>query len=361
MVSDAGHMRRALFHARRGEGVTTPNPAVGAVVVTPGGVVAGYGRHPRAGERHAEVFALDGAGDQARGATLYVTLEPCCHERRTGPCTRRIIAAGIRRVVAAMPDPTPWVAGQGFAELRRHGIVVEVGLLEHEAARLNRPFTTVQTLGRPMVIAKVATSRDARIAAAPGLRTALTSAPAHRRTQRLRASVDAVGVGSGTVLADDPVLTVRDRFRPRPLARVVFDRRLRTPPTARLFSTLDAGPVIILTTVAEAGRQPDRVEALARAGATLVPGTGMLVDDLRALVPFEISALLLEGGAVIHAAAWRAGVIDRVHVIVAPTALGAGGVKVFDGVAVPMSELIPIVVETLGPDTWMEADVHGHC
>jgi diaminohydroxyphosphoribosylaminopyrimidine deaminase/5-amino-6-(5-phosphoribosylamino)uracil reductase len=360
MVTDADHMRRALFHARRGEGVTTPNPMVGAVVVTPDGIVAGYGRHPRAGEAHAEVFALDGAGERAKGATLYVTLEPCCHFGRTGPCTRRIIAAGIRRVVAAMRDPNPLVSGKGFDELRASGIAVEVGLLEDEAARLNRAFAIVQTEGRPMVIAKAATSIDSRIAAAPGVRTQLTSNEANRRTQRLRASVDAIGIGSGTLLADDPVLTVRDCYRPRPLTRVVFDRRLRTPPEARLLSTLSAGPVIILTTAAAASRQPGRAAALTRAGATLIEGSGTLREDLRTLVPFDVSALLLEGGAEMHAAAWQAGVIDRVHVVVAPTAIGDGGVKFFDGVEVPMSQLIPVTVEQLGPDRWMEADVHGH-
>jgi diaminohydroxyphosphoribosylaminopyrimidine deaminase/5-amino-6-(5-phosphoribosylamino)uracil reductase len=353
-------MRRALFHARRGEGVTTPNPMVGAVVVTPDGIVAGYGRHPRAGKAHAEVIALDNAGRLADGATLYVTLEPCCHFGRTGPCTRRIIAAGIRRVVAAMRDPNPVVSGQGFAELRASGIEVEVGLLEDEAARLNRAFTIVQTLGRPMVIAKVATSVDSRIAAAPGVRTPLTSYQANRRTQRLRASVDAVGIGSGTLLADDPVLTVRECYRPRPLARVVFDRRLRTRPGARLLSTLAAGPVIILTTAAATARHPDTAEALRRAGAVLIEGSGTLRDDLRLLVAFDVSTLLLEGGAVMHAAAWQAGVIDRLHVVVAPAALGEAGVKVFDGVEVPMSQLIPVAVEELGPDRWMEADVYGH-
>ena len=360
MVTDADHMRRALFHARRGEGVTTPNPMVGAVVVTPDGIVAGYGRHPRAGAAHAEVFALDDAGERAKGATLYVTLEPCCHFGRTGPCTRRIAAAGIRRVVAAMRDPNPLVSGKGFDELRASGIAVEVGLLEDEAARLNRAFAIVQTEGRPMVIAKAATSIDSRIAAAPGVRTQLTSHEANRRTQRLRASVDAVGIGSGTLLADDPVLTVRDCYRPRPLIRVVFDRRLRTPPDARLLSTLGAGPVIILTTAAAAARQPDKAAALTRAGATLIEGSGTLREDLRALVPFDVSALLLEGGAEMHAAAWQAGVVDRVHVVVAPTAIGEGGVKFFDGVDVPMSQLIPVAVEQLGPDRWMEADVHGH-
>lgn len=359
-MTDADFMQRALFHARRAEGATTPNPMVGAVVVTPDGVVAGQGRHPRAGAPHAEVLALDEAGEKAKGATLYVTLEPCCHTGRTGPCTRRIIAAGISRVVAAMRDPNPLVSGRGFDELRGAGIRVDVGVLEAEALRVNRAFAVVQTEGRPMVIAKAATSLDSRIAAAPGVRTQLTSAEANRRTQRLRAAVDAIGIGSGTLLADDPILTVRDCYRPRPLARVVFDRRLRTPATARLFSTLDAGPVIILTTAAAVGRHPERAQALKDAGATLIEGSGVLREDLRGLIALEISTLLLEGGAVMHAAAWQAGVVDRVHVIVAPTQLGEGGVKFFDGIDVPMSELLPVKVEMLGPDAWMEADVHGH-
>jgi diaminohydroxyphosphoribosylaminopyrimidine deaminase/5-amino-6-(5-phosphoribosylamino)uracil reductase len=359
MVSDEDYMRRALFHARRAEGVTTPNPLVGAVVVSADGVVVGQGRHPRAGQAHAEVFALDEAGAAARGGTLYVTLEPCCHQGRTGPCTERIIAAGIRRVVAAMTDPNPLVSGQGFEQLRAHGIRVEVGVLGEDAARLNRAFTVVQAQGRPMVVVKAATSLDARIAAAPGLRTAITSAEANRRTQRLRGAVDAVGVGSGTILADDPVLTARDCYRLRPLARVVFDRRLRTPPSARLFSTLEAGPVIILTTADTVARHPERADALRQAGASLAEGTGELQSDVRALLAWDISTLLLEGGGAIHAAAWHAGIVDRVIVIVAPTVLGEQGVKMFDGLPVPISRLSPVRVETLGPDAWMEADVHG--
>jgi diaminohydroxyphosphoribosylaminopyrimidine deaminase/5-amino-6-(5-phosphoribosylamino)uracil reductase len=359
MLTDADYMRRALFHAARAEGVTTPNPLVGAIVVSPDGVVVGQGRHPRAGEPHAEVFALDDAGDRARGATLFVNLEPCCHIGRTGPCTRRIIAAGIRRVVAAMRDPNPLVSGKGFDELRANGIEVEVGLLEDQAERLNRAFAIVQTKGRPMVIAKAATSVDGKIAAAPGVRTSLTSAEANRRTQRLRAAVDAIGVGSGTILADDPILTVRDCYRPRPLARVVFDRELRTPPSARLLTTLDSGPVILMTTAAAASRYPERTTVLKAAGATVVEGSGELRDDLRQLVPFDISTLLLEGGAAMHAAAWTAGVIDRIHLVVAPTSLGENGVKLFGGIDVPASALIPVRAEWLGPDEWMEVDVHG--
>ncbi len=358
-MTDADYMRRALFHAARAAGVTTPNPMVGAVIVSPDGIIVGQGRHLRAGEAHAEVSAIEDAGERARGATLFVNLEPCCHTGRTGPCTKRIVAAGIRRVVAAMPDPNPLVSGKGFAELKAHGIDVSVGELAAEAQRLNRAFAIVQTERRPMVIAKVATSLDSRIAVA-GERTQLTSAQANRRTQRLRAAVDAVAIGSETLLIDDPVLTVRDCYRERPLARVVFDRRLRTPATARLLSTLDAGPVIILTTADAVASEPERGRALRDAGATLLEGAGDLRRDLRELVPLDISTLLLEGGAAMHAAAWRAGVIDRVHVIVAPTEIGEPGVRLFDGIDVPLSELIPVKVESLGPDAWMEADVHGH-
>lgn len=359
-MSDTDFMRRALFHAGRAEGVTTPNPMVGAVIVSPDGVVVGQGRHPRAGEPHAEVFALEEAGERARGATMYVNLEPCCHTGRTGPCTRRIIAAGITRVVAAMTDPNPLVSGKGIEELRANGIKVDVGVLNDEATRLNRAFTLVQTEGRPMVIAKAAMSADRKIAAAPGVRTQISSADANRRTQRLRASIDAIGIGSGTLLADDPLLTVRDCYRARPLARVIFDRRLRTPSTARIFSTLTTGPVIIVTTSAAPSRYPEKAAALTSAGATLVAGGGEIHADLRELVRFDISTLLLEGGATLHAAAWRAGVIDRVHLIVAPSTLGDAGVKAFSGIDIPAGELIPVRVDRLGPDTWMEADVHGH-
>lgn len=368
MVTDRDFMERALFHARRAEGATAPNPMVGAIVVDDGGTVVGQGHHTRAGEPHAEVVALNEAGDRAQGATLYVTLEPCCHQGRTGPCTTRVIAAGIGRVVAAMQDPNPVVSGKGLAQLRAAGLDVEVGLLGDQATRLNQPFVTIHTRGRPMLIAKAATSLDGRIAIAEGARTPLTSAAANRRTQGLRAAVDAIGVGSGTILTDDPLLTARDRVRSRPLARVVFDRRLRTPTSARVFSTLDSGPVILLTR--EIGREDaggaassqwdKRRRALAAVGATVVVGAGELTADLRLLLEWDISCLLLEGGAALHAAAWQAGVVDRVHLIVAPAWLGDRGVKLFDGMPVPLGSLMPLRVEPVGVDTWMEADVYGH-
>src|SRR6185503_14167143 len=200
---------------------TTPNPIVGACIVTDEGVVVGDGAHERAGEPHAEIHALSEAGELARGATLYCTLEPCVHTGRTGPCTERIIAAGIRRVVAAMEDPYPLVRGRGFAVLRDHGIAVEAGVERAAAARLNQPFVTTIREGRPFVILKAATSLDGRVAAAAGVRTQLTSAAAGRHAHSFRAQVDAIAVGSGTLLADDPLLTVRHVYRERALTRVV--------------------------------------------------------------------------------------------------------------------------------------------
>ena len=349
-------MRRALEHARRGLGRTTPNPAVGACIVNDQGIVVGQGAHERAGEPHAEVHALEEAGAAARGATLFCTLEPCSHTGRTGPCTERIIAAGIQKVVAAMEDPFPLVSGRGFAVLRQHGIEVEVGSGRDEALRLNQPFLTAVRKGRPFVIAKAAASIDGRIAAAPGERTALTSRDARRRAQYDRATVDAIGVGSETLLVDDPLLTVREVYRERPLARVVFDRRLRTPPTARLFSTLADGPVIILTTPAALAAERARAAALERAGATLLapPQLG-IAAALRELG--EIQSLMLEGGTALHAAAWDEGVVDYVQLYVTPSSLGPAGVPLESRVF-STAGLFDRQVTVLGCDVLIEGYVH---
>jgi diaminohydroxyphosphoribosylaminopyrimidine deaminase/5-amino-6-(5-phosphoribosylamino)uracil reductase len=352
-------MRRALFHAARGQGRTTPNPMVGAVVVSAEGVLVGQGWHERAGEPHAEVHALDAAGDRARGASLYVTLEPCCHVGRTGPCTDRIIDAGIARVICALQDPNPRVSGEGFATLRAHGITVDTGVCEQEAARLNAAFIAVQTLGRPLVIMKAATSLDACVAARPGARTPITSPEANRKTQWLRASVDAIAVGSETLLVDDPLLTARACPRVRPLVRVVFDRRLRTPPAARLFSTLAEGPVIMIT----ASRSEDstgKVSALEAAGAVVLEAESLL-DALETLRQWDVSALLVEGGPVLQRAFAAAGLVDRVHLVVAPQTLGADGVKWLNTEDLALSFSSEIAAEPRGTDIWIEADVHRHC
>lgn len=348
-------MQRALFHAARGMGRTTPNPMVGAVVVAADGVIVGQGFHERAGAPHAEVHALDAAGSRAQGATLYVTLEPCCHVGRTPPCSRRVIAAGITRVVAAMRDPDPRVSGKGFDQLRAHGISVEVGACEAEARQLNAAFITTRTLDRPLVLLKAATSLDACVATAPGARTAITSREANQKSHQLRASIDAIAVGSETMVVDDPLLTARGCYRERPLVRVIFDRRLRTPPASRVFATLDHGPVVIVTT--DGGGAAAR--RLADAGAQLLEAP-TLPDALGALLARSVSTLLVEGGPVLQRAFVAAQLVDRLHLVIAPHVIGPGGIKWLDvqTLSVPLGG--SITAEPRGPDIWIEADVHRH-
>jgi diaminohydroxyphosphoribosylaminopyrimidine deaminase / 5-amino-6-(5-phosphoribosylamino)uracil reductase len=350
-------MRRALEHARRGLGRTAPNPVVGACIVSDEGVVLGQGAHERAGEPHAEVNALEEAGSDARGATLYCTLEPCVHTGKTGPCTERIIAAGIRRVVAAMEDPFPLVGGRGFAMLRANGIAVRTGVGYDAAVRLNQPFLTTTRKGRPFVILKAATSLDGRITAEAGQRTQLTSPRAMTHAHYTRACTDAIAVGSETILIDDPLLTARGAYRERPLVRVVFDRRLRTPAGARLISTLSAGPVIILT--AAESLRTTRAEALHKAGARLIPVPGPGIAAALSVLPnFDVQSLVLEGGARVQRAAWDEGVVDYVQLYVAPIWLGDGGVPLLEGCAFSPTSLIENRVEQLGPDVLIEGYVH---
>jgi len=357
---DADYMDRALFLAARGRGRTSPNPMVGAVVVSADGVIVGQGYHERAGEAHAEVGALDMAGARARGATLYCTLEPCCHVGRTGPCVERIVAAGVARVVAAVEDPNPIVKGKGFAFLRARGVRVDVGVGGEQAARLNQAFFTLMRERRPFVILKAAVSRDLFIAEAPDRPTKLTSPAADRHAHLFRAEVDAVGVGSSTVLADDPQLTARGAYRERPLVRVVFDRRLRTPATARLLSTQDAGPVIIVTS-AEAAADRQRRAALEARGAEIeIASGGSVRAALERLGVRHIGSLLLEGGAALHQAAWDEGVVDAVRLYVVPRTLGQG-VAFLNGRPFSLDALIDCRTESIGPDmvdTFIEGYVH---
>jgi len=357
-ASDVRWMERALFHAARGAGRTSPNPLVGAVVVSPDGVLLGQGYHERAGEAHAEVVALAAAGERARGATLYCTLEPCAHQGRTGPCAERIVAAGVVRVVASVEDPNPLVSGRGFAYLRAHGVDVEVGLGAARSCALNQPFFTLMREGRPFVILKAATSADGFIAEAPDRPTPLTSTDANRHAQRLRAAVDAIGIGVGTVIADDPALTARGAYRERPLVRVVFDRSLRTPPSARLFSTPDAGPVIIVTSQSAACRADLRRPLEARGAEVMAASGPMFRDALLLLGGRDIASLLLEGGAGIHCAAWDEDVVDLVRLYVTPRVLGSG-VPLLPGRTFSSSDLIDRHVEALGQDVLIEGYVHG--
>ena len=358
-MTDADYMDRALFLAARGRGRTSPNPMVGAVVVSPGGVIVGQGFHERAGQAHAEVHALGMAGALARGATMYCTLEPCCHQGRTGPCAPRVVEAGIARVVAATVDPDPRVDGRGLRYLRAQGLEVEVGLRETEAVRLNEAFFTLMREGRPFVILKAAISQDGCLAQTPGQRTLLTSAEANRHAHAIRAEVDAIGVGIGTVLADDPLLTARGVYREGPLVRVIFDRELRTPPAARVLSTRDAGPVIIVTEARAAARGDVR-KPLEDQGAEIeVARDGSFGAALERLAARQIGSLLLEGGAALHAAAWDAGLVDYVRLYVTPHVIGPDGLKLLDGRSFSSVALVERHVESLGPDVLIEGYVHG--
>ena len=356
---DNAHMREALRLAAEGRGRTSPNPMVGAVIVDDRGAVVGSGYHQRAGGDHAEVRALNEAGAAAEGATLYCTLEPCCHHGRTGPCVDRIVAAGLKRVVVAMPDPNPAVNGKGIESLRRHGIAVDVGLRSREAARLNEAFVTWVSERRPFVTLKVATSLDGCITARTGARTALTSLMANRIVHALRAEVDAIAVGSTTVLVDDPLLTAREAPRALPLTRVIFDRRLRTPPTARIFGTRESGPIVVLAEDSASTRHRERRARLADAGAEVqcLDAGRFLRDAFERLAGRGVTSLVLEGGRLVQEAVWDTGLVDRVQIFVAPVELGPSGVawmdrgKIFGGIDT-------LSVRTCGPDLLMEADVH---
>jgi diaminohydroxyphosphoribosylaminopyrimidine deaminase/5-amino-6-(5-phosphoribosylamino)uracil reductase len=350
-------MSRALAIAERGRGRTNPNPMVGAVVVDPEGVVVGRGFHEFAGGPHAEVHALRDAGERARGATLYCTLEPCSHVGRTGACAPVVASSGVARVVVATGDPNPLVNGGGIEILRGRGIAVTTGILDAEARALNAPFFSVVVRRRPFVTMKVALSADHHIAIRPGIRTPLTSAAAARVIHRDRAEVDAIAVGSGTILADDPELTARGAYRYRPLVRVVFDSRLRMTPDARLLSTRAAGPVIIVSTRSSVGRNPDRAASLTGAGAEIltVEEDAPLIEALERLAPRGVSSMIVEGGVTLHRAFWDAGLVDRVQMYMTPHRLGAEGL---DWLPLPLPGLGPVTRKPLGADTLIEAYVH---
>ncbi|QIA27770.1 bifunctional diaminohydroxyphosphoribosylaminopyrimidine deaminase/5-amino-6-(5-phosphoribosylamino)uracil reductase RibD [Thermaerobacter sp. PB12/4term] len=325
-VTDRAFMRRALRLAARARGRTHPNPIVGAVIVRDGEVV-GEGFHRRAGEPHAEIEALRTAGERARGATLYVTLEPCCHYGRTPPCTGAIMAAGVRRVVVAMVDPDPRVAGRGIAALAAAGIEVAVGLEEEAARRLNEAYIVHRRLGRPMVTAKYAMTLDGRIATARGDSRWVTGIRARRWAHRLRDRVDAILVGVGTVLADDPLLTVRLHPGGRDPLRIVLDSHARTPPTARVVQVARLSPAPTWVAVTP-GAPAARVRGLEEAGARIVTlpagpdGRVSLPHLLRLLAAEGVVHLLVEGGATVHGAFFGARLVDRVVALVAPKLAG---------------------------------------
>jgi diaminohydroxyphosphoribosylaminopyrimidine deaminase/5-amino-6-(5-phosphoribosylamino)uracil reductase len=321
---DASFMRRALRLAARGLGETNPNPLVGCVIVKDGRIV-GEAFHARAGAAHAEVQALARAGARARGATLYTNLEPCAHHGRTPPCAPAVVRAGIRRVVAAMRDPDPRVNGRGFAILRRAGVDVRAGILEPEALLLNERFVVAARARRPFVLLKVAMTLDGRIATAGGESRWITSARQRRAARGLRRLHDAVVVGVGTVLADDPVLLPRPSVG-RPFHRVVFDTRLRTPTGSRLMRSSDRSPVWLLS----AGNRGGRRRALEAAGATVLRaplrgGRVSLRGALAVLWRRGIRSLMVEGGSELLGAFLAERLFDQVAIFRAPLLLGGRG------------------------------------
>ena len=361
--ADRAFMAKALVLAERGRGRTSPNPMVGAIIVDEDGVIVGRGAHEFAGGPHAEVHALAAAGPRARGATLYCTLEPCYPyaSKRTAPCAQAVAAAGIRRAVVAAEDPNPSVRGRGLDYLREHGIELTVGVEREAAERLNRGFFSVKRRGRPFVTIKAALSRDGKVAAARGARTAITSAVANDLIHRERAEIDAIAIGSETLLIDDPVLTARVAYRQRPLTRVIFDRRLRTPVSAAILRTLDEGPVIIISRAGDGDAQ-SRAEALESVGAIVERVDGdedaFLERSLVRLAALDVTTLIVEGGPTLHDVFWRRGLVDRVQLFVAPLDLGRDGVDWM----MPPQQIVENLddVRTLmaGPDVLIEGIVH---
>jgi diaminohydroxyphosphoribosylaminopyrimidine deaminase/5-amino-6-(5-phosphoribosylamino)uracil reductase len=320
-------MRRALELAERGRGWVEPNPLVGAVLVRDGHLV-GEGWHQRYGAAHAEVNALANAGEAARGATLYVTLEPCCHHGKTPPCTDMVIRAGIVRVVAAMQDPFPQVAGKGTEILRAAGMTVEVGLGEPEARRLNAPYLKLLATGRPYVHAKWAMTLDGKIATRTGDSKWISNEASRRLVHVLRGRMDAIVAGIGTVLADDPLLTARPPG-PRTPLRIILDSRGRLPPASQIAQTAQATPTLLVT---GSDLTPEQAEGLRATGCELLSlpaaeGRFQVMDLLDELGRRRLTNVLAEGGAAVHGSFLDAGAIDEVHVFIAPRLAGGAAAK----------------------------------
>lgn len=334
---DTFYMKRALRLAKKGRGKTSPNPMVGAVVVR-GDAVSGEGYHHAAGEPHAEVLALAVAGARAKGATLYTTLEPCCHtKKRTGPCTDVIIQSGITRVVSAMKDPNPMVLGKGFEVLQQAGIEVVHGLLQTEATQLNEVFIKCMSTGMPFVTLKAAMTLDGRIATASGASKWISGEKARKEVDHLRAEANGVLVGIGTVRADDPMLNLRTIKGVHPM-RIVIDPMLKIPLSSKLVTTALATPTLVLTTSKAA---PERIGFLSTAGVTVTVlpeqnGAILFEDILNHLGKIGVTHLLIEGGAGVNGMALRSGLVDRIIVYISPRFLcGSDALGMVTGKAVP--------------------------
>jgi diaminohydroxyphosphoribosylaminopyrimidine deaminase/5-amino-6-(5-phosphoribosylamino)uracil reductase len=364
MDRDEKYMRMALGLARKGRGRTTPNPMVGAVVVR-GKAVVGRGYHLRAGEPHAEVLALRQAGKKAKGATLYLNLEPCDHFGKTPPCTQAILKAGIERVVAGMKDPNPLVSGRGFRRLKKAGVKVEVGLLEGECRELNAPFCKFISTGTPFVILKAAASLDGKVATKSGDSRWISGGASRKYVHRLRSEVDAVMVGVGTVRRDDPLLNVRlaGRKNPRHPLRIIVDSRLRIPVDSRIVRTAVQFPTLVAATSSVA---PKRIDRLKRKGMEVLivrrdrQGGVSLVALLKELGSRGVQSILLEGGPTLNASAWGEKIVDRVLLFIAPKVIGGRetpGMMGGEGAGkVKNARKVEFLrVRKMGPDLMLEA------
>ena len=355
-------MQAAVRLARRGIGTTHPNPRVGAVVLR-GDMIVGSGYHARAGDAHAEARALEEAGDRAVGATLVVTLEPCAHFGRTPPCADRVIEAGTRRVVVGMLDPNPLVNGRGLARLSGAGLDVVVGIRADDCRALNPPYLKRLATGLPWVTLKAMTSLDGRIASESGASRGLGGEAEHRLAHRIRAEHDAVLVGIGTVMQDDPLLTVR-HARGRSPWRIVLDSGLRMAEDARLLASSGESPVVVATV----SRDARRIAALEARGARVwsfpprADGRVPLEPLLRKLVAEGRYAVLVEGGRQVHTAFLREAFADRVAIGIAPLLLGGANAPAWTGDlgrgrvedAIPLG---PLSVRRVGRDVWLEAEI----
>jgi len=328
--ADAAYMRRALALAERGWGNTAPNPMVGAVVVA-GDEVVGEGFHARYADVHAEVSALLAAGSRARGATVYVSLEPCAHHGKTPPCVDALVAAGVARVVVAVRDPSE-IARGGIEKLRQTGITVDVGVESTHALEVNAPFFNAHASDRPWVTLKLAVSSDGAIADPSGARRWITGPESRAHVHHLRANADAIAVGVGTVLADDPSLTVRAAPAPRIApTRVVFDRRLRTPPGAEVARTARLVPTVIYasSSAAASGERRAALESLESLGVVVRAGGASLADTLRAMRREHVRALFVEAGPRLAGAFLREDLVDRLVIFRSSIVLGPAAPRAF--------------------------------
>ena len=354
------YMHRALELARKGAGRTSPNPMVGAVVVKNGRVV-GEGFHKKAGSPHAEILALKKAGKKAKGADLYVNLEPCCHHGKTPPCTEAIIAAGIRKVIVGMRDPNKLVSGKGFRQLQQSGIEVVTGILKKECGWLNEIFIKFIRTGRPFVILKTAISLDGKIATSSGESQWITGEKARQRVHEIRDRVDTIVAGAGTILKDDPLLTTRLKKKSavKHPVRVILDNEFTVPLTAKVFNNADSERVLYAT----ADHLPaSRKNALTQKGIEILylkekKGGVDLKQLMRALGERELTSVLIEGGGEVNASALDAGLVDKVMVFVAPILIGgrdAPGPIGGDGM-LRLADALKIKNMTLSPvgDDWL--------